>query len=227
MTVFLDPPGLRDADSRGRRELELCWFAVECGDVRNMDCGCVGLFFWLVVGLNRWLQFSLLRFVLLMGQVIVAFAKDVVKATSELARLDDQLPIHHFRFKERWGRATKTGELFPNYIFIGGGWRQVLFDIMNCFYIVRVVGDRDGPALLDDSAFAELREREDREGFVWLTDRTLSVKKGQRVKVATGPLQGHIGFVKGMEPRDRVSVMFRMFNRNMRVTLPTGELLVA
>jgi transcription antitermination factor NusG len=54
-----------------------------------------------------------------------------------------------------------------------------------------------------------------------------STKPGEKVRVVRGPLADHVGIYAGMTARDRVRVMFSMFEREITVELREQDVIAA
>ncbi len=55
----------------------------------------------------------------------------------------------------------------------------------------------------------------------------LRFQPGERVRVVRGPLVDHIGICEGMSAKDRVAVLFTMFNSPMAINVRERDLISA
>jgi transcription antitermination factor NusG len=108
--------------------------------------------------------------------------------------------------------------LFPGYAFvlIELQWHAARWSPG----VIRLVFDGlDHPARVPDTVIADLRQREV-NGFVVLsTARTTGFKRGDQVRVVTGPATGQLAIFNGMKARERVEVLLMMLGASRHVEL--------
>jgi transcriptional antiterminator RfaH len=75
----------------------------------------------------------------------------------------------------------------------------------------------DGPARVPDSIISEIRSRE-RNGLVELA-KPPRFRRGDQVRVISGPFGGHIGLYAGMKSHERVAVLLQILGGQQRVAL--------
>lgn len=140
---------------------------------------------------------------------------------------------HGYRFylpkflvqKRAKGQQLLTAQvLFPRYLFvrITGQWRILL----NTFGIVDMVMQGGQPARMPDKTIADLRMRQDSEGFIVLPQRP-QLKFGQRVRLKQGPFAGHYGIYQGDGPGERRSVLLNLLNGKVKVLIGEASVEVA
>ena len=96
-------------------------------------------------------------------------------------------------------KVVRTPLLFPAYAFvlIELQWHTARW----APGVARIVMDGMVPARVPDAVIDEIRSRE-RGGLIELPKPSVA-RLGDRVRVLTGPLAGHIGLYAGMKPRAR------------------------
>ena len=110
--------------------------------------------------------------------------------------------------------------LFPGYLFVGMDaattrWRA----IRSTFGVAQIVCQGNAPTPLPDGVVDEIRSREDGEGLVVLA-RKESLKKGQRVEIARGPLDALSGIFERIDAKERVIILLELMGRQIRARLP-------
>ena len=124
----------------------------------------------------------------------------------------------------RVARARKVevqSELFPGYAFVlivAGRW----WDARWCPGVVRVVLAGERPARVPDDVIAEIRGREV-AGLVELPPPP-GLKRGDRVRIVHGPLQGLRGLYQGMKPHARCEVLLRLLGGQQRTELAASAI---
>jgi transcriptional antiterminator RfaH len=144
-------------------------------------------------------------------------------ALSMLARADFQ--VYAPRLRE-W-RAMPSGgplrqrelPLFPGYAFllIQLQWHAARW----CPGVTRLVMDGLHPARVPDTVIEEIRAHEC-NGVIELPRRLL--KPGDRVRLLTGPFQGHLAIYAGMSGSERVAVLLQILGGQQRVTLARRDI---
>ena len=121
--------------------------------------------------------------------------------------------IHEHRIIR--GRRTRViTALFPGYAFvrIALQWHAACW----CPGVVRLVMDGLRPAKVPETVIEDIRDRE-RGGIIELPWR--GPKRGDRVRVLTGPFRGHLAIYASMSGHERVAVLLQIFSGQQRVTL--------
>jgi transcription termination/antitermination protein NusG len=126
------------------------------------------------------------------------------------------LPTYTSRRKRSDRYVDLTVPLFPTYLFCRCRGTH-LTPVLNTCGVVRVVGTRENPAIVDD-------EEIDRLSLMMHSKLDLEpwdfVSEGQLVKIQNGPLRGLTGIVIGRDPHKRkflVSIM--LLQRSATVSL--------
>jgi transcriptional antiterminator RfaH len=113
------------------------------------------------------------------------------------------------------GRRTKViSALFPGYAFvrIALQWHAACW----CPGVVRLVVDGLRPAKVPEKVIKDIRDRE-RGGIIELPWR--GPKRGDRVRILSGPFRGHLATYADMAGHERVAVLLKIFGGQQRVTL--------
>jgi transcription antitermination factor NusG len=115
--------------------------------------------------------------------------------------------------------ATKRSvtPLFPGYAFVliaDRGWWAARWSVA----VRSIVGTHIGePARVPDQVISGLRARE-RNGLIQLPQNP-GLRRGDQVRVVTGPFTGHLAIFAGMKPRERVEVLLTLLGSLQRVEL--------
>jgi transcriptional antiterminator RfaH len=119
----------------------------------------------------------------------------------------------------RGRREDSEVPFFPGYCFIWIAlqWHRARW----CPGIRRLVMDGIVPARVPDAVIEEIRGRE-RGGVIELPRRLL--KPGDRVRLLTGPFQGHLAIYAGMSGSERVAVLLQILGGQQRVTLARRDI---
>ena len=123
----------------------------------------------------------------------------------------------------RGKRRAKVVNLFPSYLFVK--FDKHWYDVRRAPGVASMLMDGEKPALARDEEIEYLRERFDEYGTHKLGDGRF--KRGQRVRVLSGPMRDQIGMFEGMLPGDRVQVLFEMMGRAAPVEMGERELSAA
>jgi len=115
--------------------------------------------------------------------------------------------------------AVSTPALFPNYLFvqIELQWHRARWSPG----VVRLVMSGDAPAHVPDAVITEIRSRE-RGGFVELPSAP-GLRRGDRVRVMTGPFRDRLGLSEGQAPHERVAILLSWLGSERRIELPAGD----
>ncbi len=153
-------------------------------------------------------------------------ARGELRALANLERqgFSTYLPQYHKRRrharKTDWVRAP----LFPRYIFINldpaaARWRA----IGSTIGVAHLICAEDRPLPVPDGVVEDIRARETGEGIVAI-DEVPPFAKGEAVRVTTGPLAALVGLFEDMTDGERVTVLFDLLGRQMRVCVPADHL---
>ena len=126
--------------------------------------------------------------------------------------------LPEYRKQRRHARRTDQvlRPLFPRYLFVhldldAERWRSVL----GTAGVQHLVGG-DPPTPLADAVIDLLKSRVDAEGLVPVSP-ALSLKPGDAVRIADGPLADLEGFFLDIDEKDRVAILLRLMGRTLRV----------
>lgn len=117
-------------------------------------------------------------------------------------------------------RSLRTTPLFPGYLFIRieGIWRCLL----GTFGVIDLIRSGNMPATVRPWEIEQMRRQENRDGVIVLP--LSRYQHGDRLRVTRGPLVDRIGTYAGLSARDRVRVLFSMFDREVPIELYERDL---
>jgi transcriptional antiterminator RfaH len=151
----------------------------------------------------------------------------VVQCEAQRERtVEHLLKCWHFEvYLPRIKLKNRIVALFPGYLFARLGDR--IYQVMWCPHVIRLLWEPapDGcifPAKIDDRIIVELQKRE-RNGLVKLPQPP-RLRRGQRVRVTSGPMQGQLGIYEGMTSKDRERVLLDLLGRQVRIELSAKHL---
>jgi transcriptional antiterminator RfaH len=143
------------------------------------------------------------------------------KAQMHLGRQGFATYLPRYLKRRRHARRTETvaAPLYPSYLFVTFDpaihrWRS----IQSTVGVIRLVCNGDAPATIDNTIIANLRGREDAEGFIRL-DRRPQFAVGDKVRVRDGVFTDCLGLFEGMGDRERVTILLELLGRKVRVVL--------
>lgn len=152
--------------------------------------------------------------------VVHTHANAEAKAEHHLRRQGYEVYLPRYRKTRRHARRLETviRPLFPGYLFVGFDaestpWRP----IQSTISVRHLIRAGDTPVLAPDWVVDGLRGREDGLGLVEVCS---SFVKGERVRIATGPLYDKLGVFDHADDNDRVIVLLDLLGRQVRVRLP-------
>lgn len=130
------------------------------------------------------------------------------------------------RYRKLRRHARRTTEvkapLFPGYLFVSidmgaERWRPVRSTIGVRDLIC--LGDRPTP--VPEGVVEEIRLREDESGIVPVAE-PVPFKKGDAVRVLSGPMRDAVGWFERVADKDRIVILLEMLGRQIRVPLKRG-----
>ena len=143
------------------------------------------------------------------------------KAAAHLLRQGYDVYLPRYLKRRRHARRVENvpAPLFPRYLFVGfdvmaARWRS----IQSTQGVSSLVCNNNEPAMLPESVVAELRRREDDNGFIRLDLRT-QYAPGDKVRVVDGVFGDSFGLFEGIADRDRVAILLDLLGRKVRVVL--------
>jgi len=143
------------------------------------------------------------------------------KAATHLLRQGYDVYLPRYLKRRRHARRVENvpTPLFPRYLFVGfdlmtARWRS----IQSTQGVASLVCNSNEPAVLPESVVAELRRREDDNGYIRL-DLRPQYAPGDKVRVVDGVFSDSFGLFEGMADRDRVAILLDLLGRKVRVVL--------
>jgi transcriptional antiterminator RfaH len=117
-------------------------------------------------------------------------------------------------------RGEDSTWLFPGYAFV---WIELQWHAARWAPgVIRLVTSGGAePAKVPVSVIDDLQSRE-RNGYVVLPQEP-GLKRGDKVRVTHGPLNGHLAIFEGMRPHQRVEVLLTFLGSQQRITLPKRD----
>jgi transcription antitermination factor NusG len=114
-------------------------------------------------------------------------------------------------------RVERHPPLFPGgyaFILIRLQWTTARY----CPWVRDLIMNGGGPAHVPDRIIDEIKARE--VGGLVELPRRRALRRGDPVRVLTGPFRGHLGLYSGMKPHQRVEVLLAWLgSSSVRVTL--------
>jgi transcription antitermination factor NusG len=112
-------------------------------------------------------------------------------------------------------RSLRTVPLFPGYLFV------LVVDRWHCLLgthgVIDLIRSGDAPARVRQDEIERMRRQENKDGIIVLP--LVRFQPGERVRVVRGALAERVGIYAGMSARDRVRIMFTMFEREISIEL--------
>jgi transcriptional antiterminator RfaH len=120
-------------------------------------------------------------------------------------------------------RSLRIAPLFPGYCFIQieNVWRCLL----SAAGIINVIRSGEGPAVVRDSEIEQIRRQENRQGVIVLP--LTKFQPGEKVRVTRGPMVDRRGIYASMSARDRIKVLFSMFEREVTIEVREADVISA
>jgi transcriptional antiterminator RfaH len=124
------------------------------------------------------------------------------------------LPRTRRRHRRQTAPSGDIEPLFPRYLFVRCDM-EMLAHVRYTRGVTRILGTSDGPASIDDAVIDAIRQRVGHDGLVRLTP---SWRRGDRVRIAAGPLKGLVGlFESSLSGSERVLLLLTAINNPFRV----------
>ncbi len=159
--------------------------------------------------------------------VVHTHARGEAKADYHLRRQGYEVYIPRYKKTRRHARRLETvaRPLFPGYLFVrfdpdSTHWRP----IQSTIGVRHLIRAGDMPVLAPDWVVDGLKRRENAEGLVELS---ASLVKGERVRIASGPLYDQVGMFDHVDDKDRVIVLLDLLGRRVKVRLPAEAIRAA
>ena len=90
--------------------------------------------------------------------------------------------------------------------------------------VVHVLTDGQSAARVSDAIIADLHKREGPDGLIVLPSRA-AFRRGDRVRIISGPFRNHLALFEDMRPRERVEILLQLFGSERRLELPRRDIL--
>ena len=133
------------------------------------------------------------------------------------------LPMAVVRRKRR-GRSVRVVEaMFPRYLFIKlsdqtDDWGP----IRSTIGVSTLVRFGQVPVRIPDTLVSSLSEREDSDGIQMLPEK--DHQKGDRVRIAEGPMEGYEGLFQCKTSKERVILLLQIAEKSVNVELDTSQI---
>ena len=150
------------------------------------------------------------------------------KAETNLMRQGFRIYLPRYLKKRRHARSVDivTAPLFPRYLFVAIDMAtQRWYSIRSTFGVAQLVCSGEKPVPISTGIIDELREREDKYGFIQLPKHPRFFA-GDKVRLIEGAFSNSIALFEGMSDSERVSVLLDLLGRKVRVLL-NADMIVA
>jgi transcription antitermination factor NusG len=97
--------------------------------------------------------------------------------------------------------------------------------LLGTYGIVDLIRSGDTPTRVREDEIERMRRQENRDGIIVLP--LVKFRPGERVRVTRGSLQDHVGIYVGTCARDRIKILFTMFERECAVELSERDAISA
>jgi transcription antitermination factor NusG len=97
--------------------------------------------------------------------------------------------------------------------------------LLGTYGIVDLIRSGDTPTRVREDEIERMRRQENRDGIIVLP--LVKFRPGERVRVTRGALQDHVGIYVGTCARDRIKILFTMFDRECAVELSERDAISA
>jgi transcription antitermination factor NusG len=113
--------------------------------------------------------------------------------------------------------VVRLAPLFPSYVFIGAveHWQPIVRTVG----VIDVLFSGDHPARLDDDVIDTIRAQE-RDGMVQLPP----LRRGDRVRVIRGALQGQLAIFQGMKPKKRCELLLHILGAERHIKMKRRDI---
>lgn len=120
--------------------------------------------------------------------------------------------------------TSRLKSLFPSYIFarFDVSKPEVFHMIKYTRGVHRILGSGDIPTPIPDEIVKVIKERVNKEGVV---EQRLVFKKGDQVRIRTGPLQDLVGILeKPVSASGRVRVLLEIMKKVVKAEIPCSDI---
>ena len=160
---------------------------------------------------------------------VYTHTREELLAQENLAR--QGFEIYWPRYRKRVSHARRVQEapasLFPRYLFaafdpVETGWRS----IRSTRGVVSIVTQGYDPVRISERLIADIRTREDLEGFVVL-GRQIELQKGQRIQLKGNALSACNVIFEAKKDSERVVALLTLLGRQFTVDVPVAQIMPA
>lgn len=127
-------------------------------------------------------------------------------------------PKRKLQIKKQGVFKTQILPFFPGYFFINCSISNInLFEIKQCSFFVRIVGNKSGPISVKDEEITTIKNMINDEGVM---EFSRGLILDQRVKILNGPLYGFEGIIKKIDKRKkRAKIQLNILNREKLIDI--------
>jgi len=111
--------------------------------------------------------------------------------------------------------------LFPGYLFVSMGSDEGWRPILSTYGVRTLVRCGDRPSLVDQRFIQALRAREVDGAIV---RPPVPYQIGQQVQVVTGPCDGLVATILGLDEKDRITVLLDLMSRRVKAHLDSTQI---
>jgi transcriptional antiterminator RfaH len=140
------------------------------------------------------------------------------KALQNLHQQGFNTYLPRYRKRRRHARRIDwvSTPLFPRYLFVEldmerHGWRP----IQSTFGVQYLVCNGDQPAPVPLGVVESMKTHEDGTGLIPLEQAPL-FRKGDQVRIETGPFSGHVGLFDSTTDEERVTILLDLMGRQVK-----------
>lgn len=148
--------------------------------------------------------------------------RDESRAAEHLQRQGCEVFLPMYMKRRSHARRVETvpAPLFPRYLFVGldlsmTGWSV----IRSTRGVIDIVRNGNEPVAVADAMIAQVRQREDTDGFVVLK-RQLNIDRGAKIRIEAGPFAEYEAIFESQRDEDRVIALLSLLGRKVVVDLP-------
>lgn len=161
-----------------------------------------------------------------MTEWMVAYcqANSEVKAAANLKRQGFDVYLPQYKRLRRHARRIDTviRPLFPRYLFVEFSKASTLWrSIRSTVGVVNVLSAGERPLTAPSWVVNQLRERENARGLITRLGE-VDLKKGESVKITSGPFSDQIGTFNGLDDNQRISVLLSLMGREVKAVLESS-----
>lgn len=123
---------------------------------------------------------------------------------------------------------VRRAPLFPRYLFVELDLEAALWRSVNgTFGVMNLVQFGPKPSAVPVGVVEDIMSRENAEGLIVLQPEDLSLRAGDKVVLADGPLDQQFGVIVRLPGQRRAEVLLHLMGREVKVTTPLSHVRVA